>query len=365
ANKNIVIDNTLPMPMGFQPFPGAVGVQATSALTVIFPENMAAVANKKLFIKTAVPHTAATITTAALASNVATITTAAAHGLVAGNTVVIAMTPPNAVYDGTFQVTSAPTDTTFTVAKSNADVGSATVGGTATRTIWETITLATAGLGANVSISQFPSNSGAAVTITRVGKASTVNLITDPVTNYYVEAEAGAFTDLAGNPTAVLSGSSTWFFEASPDVVAPVFQPNQSDPPHNMSTFDPGRAIQLAFSEAVSTVGGKTIRLCTGDAGCATPVETFTLPSASVTSIGGGMRIQIAPTGGLLPSTTYFLLIDAGAFQDGAANPTAAATTAGQYQFTTMMPGGGGGELVVHQQIAAHRPSRRAVWEPG
>ncbi|MFM7899295.1 MAG: hypothetical protein ACKO97_10090, partial [Actinomycetota bacterium] len=108
ANKNIVIDNTAPTPMGFQPFPGAVGVQATSALTLMFPENMAAVATKKLFIKTAVPHTAATITRAALASNVATITTAAAHGLVAGNTVVIALTPSNVVYDGAFQVASAP-----------------------------------------------------------------------------------------------------------------------------------------------------------------------------------------------------------------------------------------------------------------
>ncbi|MFM7898008.1 MAG: Ig-like domain-containing protein, partial [Actinomycetota bacterium] len=262
------------------------------------------------------------------------------HGLVAGNTVVIAGAS-NAVYNGTFQVASA-TDTTFTVAKTNDPVGSATVVGTATRTIWETITLVTGG-GANVSVSNFPSNSGAAVTITRLGKASTVNLITTPATNYYVEAEAGAFADLAGNTTAALSGSSVWYFEASPDTVAPVFQPNQSDPPHNMSTFDPGRAIQLAFSEAVSTVATKTIRLCTGDAGCATPVETFTLPSASVTSIGGGMRIQIAPTGGLLPSTTYFLLIDAEAFQDGAGLVTAAATTAGQYQFTTMMPGGGGG----------------------
>ncbi|MFM8265418.1 MAG: hypothetical protein ACKOAI_05050, partial [Acidimicrobiia bacterium] len=106
ANKNIVIDNTAPMPMGFQPFPGAVGVQATSALTVMFPENMAAVATKKLYIKTLTPHTAATITTAALASNVATITTSAPHGLVAGNTVVIAGAS-NAAYNGSFQVASA------------------------------------------------------------------------------------------------------------------------------------------------------------------------------------------------------------------------------------------------------------------
>ncbi len=341
ANKNIVIDNTAPMPMGFQPFPGAVGVQATSALTVMFPENMAAVATKKLYIKTVVPHTPATITTASLTSNVATFTTSAAHRLVAGNTVVIA-SASNDTYNGTFQVASAPSSTTFTVAKTNVDITSATVGGTATRTIWETITLATGG-GGNVAVTNFPGNSGAAATITRAGVASTVNLVTDPATNYFVEAEAGAFADLAGNTTAALTGSSIWFFEASPDTVAPVFQPNQSDPPHTMGTFDPARSIQLAFTEAVSTVATKTIKLCSGDAGCATPVETFTFPSSLVTSLAGGMRIQIDPTDNLLPSTTYFLLIDSGAFQDGAGNATATAVTAGQYQFTTMTPGMGGG----------------------
>ena len=341
ANKNIVIDNSAPTPMGFQPFPGAVGVQATSALTVMFPENVTAVATKKLYIKTLVPHTPASITTASLTSNVATFTTSAAHRLVAGNTVVIASASNNA-YNGTFQVASVPSATTFTVAKTNADITSATVGGTATRTIWETITLNTAG-GGNVAVTNFPGNSGAAATITRAAVASTVNLVTDPATNYFVEAEAGAFTDLAGNTSAALSGSSIWFFEASPDTVAPVFQPNQSDPPHNMGTFDPARSIQLAFSEAVSTVAAKTIKLCTGDAGCATPVETFTFPSTLVTSLAGGMRIQIDPTDNLLPSTTYFLLIDSGAFQDGAGNATATAVTAGEYQFTTMTPGMGGG----------------------
>lgn len=341
ANKNIVIDNTAPTPMGFQPFPGAVGVQATSALTVMFPENVTAVATKKLYIKTLVPHTPATITTASLTSNVATITTSAAHRLAAGNTVVIAGAS-NAAYNGTFQVASVPSATTFTVAKTNVDIASAAVGGTATRTIWETITLTT-GDGGNVSVTNFPGNSGAAATITRAGVASTVNLVTEPATNYYVEAEAGAFADLAGNTTAALTGSSIWFFEASPDTVAPVFQPNQSDPPHTMGTFEPSRSIQLAFSEAVSTVAAKTIKLCTGDAGCATPVETFTFPSSLVTSLAGGMRIQIDPTDNLLPSTSYFLLIDSGAFQDGAGNATATAVTAGQYQFTTMTPGMGGG----------------------
>ncbi|MFM8854665.1 MAG: Ig-like domain-containing protein, partial [Acidimicrobiaceae bacterium] len=82
----------------------------------------------------------------------------------------------------------------------------------------------------------------------------------------------------------------------------------------------------------------KTIRLCTGDADCATPVETFTLPSASVTSASGGMRVVIDPEANLTASTTYFLLIDSGAFVDGAGNPTASAVTAGQFQFTASLP---------------------------
>ena len=336
VNKNIVIDNGAPTPEGLMPFPGAVGVQATQQLLVRFPEHVVKVDNKKVFIKTLVPHVAKTITNTALASNVATITTSSAHGLVAGNTVEIAGVA-NDLYNGSYLVASAPTTTTFTFAKTNADVGSAAAVGTATRSVWETITI---GAG-NTTVTN--NDSGGTVVIARAEKASTVNLVTSPETDYYVESEAGAFTDLAGNTSAAIAGSGTWAFRASPDTVAPVFNPNASDPPNGMGTFDPSRNITLTFTEAVSPVATKTIRLCTGDAGCATPVETFTLPSASVTSGSGGVQQIIDPASNLNAGTTYFLLIDAGAFADGAENVTLAATTAGQYQFTTMSMGGGGG----------------------
>ena len=268
ANKNIVIDNTAPAPQGFMPFPGAVGVQATQALSLIFPENMAVVNGKKLFI-----------------------------------------------YRATGNI------------------------------LHETITI---GAQSETAITQFPNNSGALITITRTGKTSTQNLVIDPATSYYVTFEAGAFTDLAGNPNAALTSTTAWRFEASPDTVAPVLNVNQSDPPHNMPNFVLDRNIELAFSEAVSTVATKTIRLCTGDADCATPVETFTFPSASVTSSKAGMGVVLNPAANLTASTTYFLLIDSGAFVDGAGNATASAVTAGQYQFTAVAPpvsapSGGGG----------------------
>jgi len=210
--------------------------------------------------------------------------------------------------------------------------------------VYETITL---GTDSNAEVTQFANNSGAMITIARAGKASTVSLITDPPTTYFVTYEAGAFADLAGNTTAALSSTTAWRFQASPDTVAPVFLPNQSDPTNNMTNFVLNRNIELAFSEAVSTVATKTIRLCTGDADCVTPVETFTLPSTSVTSSSGGMRVVIDPEANLTASTTYFLLIDSGAFVDGAGNPTASAVTAGQFQFTASLPpivsGGGSG----------------------
>ncbi len=336
ANKSIVIDNTAPAAQGFMPFPGAVGVQATQALNVMFGENVAAVGNKKVYINTVTPYVAKSSTIGERTGNTVTLTTGAAHGLVAGNTVVVAGVADTA-FNGTFIVVSATTTTITYATASSGNISSGAAVGTVTRTFWETITLDTGG-SPNVVVSNFPNNGGAMATITRAGKASTVSLVTIPATQYYVVYEAGAFADLAGNLAAALSNPAAWAFEASPDLVAPVFNPSQSDPPHNMPNFTLDRDIQLGFSEAVSTVATKTIRLCTGAADCATPIETFTLPSASVTSAGGGLRVVINPAANLTQSTTYFLLIDSGAFVDGANNPTASAVTAGQYQFTVAAP---------------------------
>lgn len=72
----------------------------------------------------------ATVTNKALTTNVATLTTAAAHGLTVGQAVVVALSPADPVFDGTYVVASVPTSTTFTYAKTNANVTSAASGGT-------------------------------------------------------------------------------------------------------------------------------------------------------------------------------------------------------------------------------------------
>jgi hypothetical protein len=72
----------------------------------------------------------ATVTTKALTSNVATITTSAAHGFLVGNDVTVNLTTPDAVFDGTYKIT-AVTSTTFSYARTNANVGSVGAPGTA------------------------------------------------------------------------------------------------------------------------------------------------------------------------------------------------------------------------------------------
>jgi len=78
---------------------------------------------------TAVSTVTRTVSNKALTSNVATITTSASHGFVAGDIVVI--TGVDATFNGTHYITGAPTATTFTFAKTNANVTSAVATGSA------------------------------------------------------------------------------------------------------------------------------------------------------------------------------------------------------------------------------------------
>ncbi len=70
-----------------------------------------------------------TAQTKSLTSNVATITTSAAHGFAPFQFVTIALSPADAAFDGTYEITSTPTLNTFTFAKITGNIASqATVG---------------------------------------------------------------------------------------------------------------------------------------------------------------------------------------------------------------------------------------------
>lgn len=79
---------------------------------------------------TPVAGTAKTVSNKALTANVATLTTTVAHGFTVGQTVTVAGV--DAVFNGSYVITAVPTTTTFSYAKTNADIVSAAATGTAT-----------------------------------------------------------------------------------------------------------------------------------------------------------------------------------------------------------------------------------------
>lgn len=79
-------------------------------------------------------NSTATVTNKALTSNVATLTTSAAHGRVLGS--MITVTDVDATFNGTFRITAVPSTTTFSYAKTAANVASVASGGTVTATTY-------------------------------------------------------------------------------------------------------------------------------------------------------------------------------------------------------------------------------------
>lgn len=78
--------------------------------------------------------TVATVTNKVLTSNVATLTTAAPHPFVVGSVAIVAGV--DATFNGTYTVTAVPTTTSFSYAKTAANVAPTASGGTATRTTY-------------------------------------------------------------------------------------------------------------------------------------------------------------------------------------------------------------------------------------
>jgi len=88
-----------------------------------------------------------------------------------------------------------------------------------------------------------------AVTIAEATATIDPSVTLDEVTGYYVEVDAGAFEDLAGNDFPRISGSTTWNFTTG-DFTAPTVTGAQvGNGSTQRSTI---KRLQLAFIEDVS-----------------------------------------------------------------------------------------------------------------
>jgi hypothetical protein len=93
----------------------------------------AAIKGKNINVYFSTGVTAGTVTNKALTSNVATLTTSSSHGLQVGDSITVSGV--GAPFDGTYTVATVPTGTTFTYAKTNANVTSAAATGTVTKAV--------------------------------------------------------------------------------------------------------------------------------------------------------------------------------------------------------------------------------------
>lgn len=169
--------------------------------------------------------------------------------------------------------------------------------------------------------------------VTVSGATVTINPTNDFLNSesYYVTIESGAFTDAAGNSYAGLASNGFWDFTTA----APV-----DTAPPTIATLNPvntGMGLALdanvlaIFNENVSAVNGKVIAIKRMSDNSI--FESYTLPSANVGV--GANAVTINPTGNFLNSTSYYVTIDAGAFQDAAGNPFAGIANNSVWSFTT------------------------------
>lgn len=118
-------------------------------------------------------------------------------------------------------------------------------------------------------------------------------------------------------------------YEFTEDVTAPTVE--SLSPLDNATGVSTSTNLTITFSEPVvaSSTGDITIHESVGDA----LVETISANTTSTVSISGD-TVTINPTGVLDFSTGYYILIDAGAFEDAAGNPYAGIAATSTWNFT-------------------------------
>lgn len=134
------------------------------------------------------------ISNKALTSNVATLTTSTAHGLAVGSTVKISSV--DATFNGTFTVTSIPTTTTFTYAKTATNVVSSAVSPAGTLLYSD-----------GIITGQWTGAGGTSWTSTTVGNLVIANIDAGKITTGYLDV-AGA-VKITTSATASSTGGNT------------------------------------------------------------------------------------------------------------------------------------------------------------
>ncbi|HRF12451.1 MAG: Serralysin C precursor [Candidatus Accumulibacter phosphatis] len=145
---------------------------------------------------------------------------------------------------------------------------------------------------------------------------------------YYITLSAGAFTDLADNAFAGISGSTRWNFSTgSTDTSAPqIVSLTPADDSGNVSR---GANLVIVFNETVRTGSGNLhIRDAQGQ------LRTIAVTDTSQVTIDNS-TVTINPTADLAVGANYTVTIEAGAFRDLAGNNHPGMLAATAWNFST------------------------------
>ncbi|MGG1550852.1 Ig-like domain-containing protein [Paenibacillus ferrarius] len=170
------------------------------------------------------------------------------------------------------------------------------------------------------------------INITDTGKVTFNNqtvTIANPgladVTAYYLEVTPGAILDLADNPYAGISGSTTWTF-TTPDTTPP--ERNSLLPVKDSVDVKKGDGFQISFNENVKAVAGKNIRIYKADH---TPTAVIAADDTQHVTINGS-TVTIHHSD-LTETEHYYITVDNGAFADLSDNAYAGFDTDSEWTF--------------------------------
>lgn len=155
------------------------------------------------------------------------------------------------------------------------------------------------------------------------------NLI--PNTEYSVQIDSTAITDLAGNPYAGISDNTSLNFTTIPSNPLLLW----SNPADDFSQFQVENNIELFFNESIQA-GNGNITISNG-------TDTRVISISDTNQIifdqpqSGGISVSINPTDDLVPNTTYHVLIDNGAIIDFSGNPFLGITDDTTLNFMTVI----------------------------
>ena len=148
-------------------------------------------------------------------------------------------------------------------------------------------------------------------------------------TEYYILIDATAFDDAAGNSYAGISSTTALSF-TSQDTGNPYI--TSTTPAHQATGIAVNANIVLNFSENVDVESGNiTIKKTSDDS----TVETIDVTGNTVTG-SGSTQITINPSSNFDEITSYYLVIDADAFDDASGNSFGGISDKTTYNFTTV-----------------------------